>query len=284
MTVTDSGGLADTATLTISVTDLNEAPSAVAQIFNINDGTSAVGRFVAEDVDAGDSVSFTIDGTALAIDNEGRITVAEPAQFAYGRRTSATVTVTDRDGLSVSVMVHVDVNFVLEIGPGWNHVSLPVDPVANTVEEVFAEAPIIGRVLRFEGLGFARATVAESETGYWFYATRAAHIVVPGTLADNIVDFNARWSAFGAATEVQSPSRFSEIVAVIRFDVPTQRFRFVWPSATLRPGQGYWAYARNAATLDLTAAAARSSLTLIGSEDSRGQEFDEMLSSFAPER
>ncbi|MFT5126797.1 MAG: hypothetical protein ACI8W8_000393 [Rhodothermales bacterium] len=188
---------------------------------------------------------------------------------------------TDAEGLSASSSVHVDVNFVLEIGRGWNHVSLPVDPVAATMREVFADAPVLGRILQFAGFSFELAFEAKSETGYWLYSTGETAIEEPGTLADNVIEVNRLWNAIGSATEVASPSRFDSVVAVIRWDVQNQRFRFVHPADTIKPGQGYWAYAREAAVLDLSGGgrAQFDGLDLIAWGESQGNT-DELLSSF----
>ena len=106
VTVTDSGGLTDDAAVTVSLTDLNEAPTAVDAAFvlaeNSADGT-VVGTVSASDVDAGDSLSYAITGGdpagAFSIDAAtGEITVADstPARLRDHPRLQPD---RDRDGL-----------------------------------------------------------------------------------------------------------------------------------------------------------------------------------------
>ncbi|MCX5671075.1 MAG: cadherin domain-containing protein, partial [Planctomycetota bacterium] len=84
--VTDDGtpGLSDTATVTVNVTDVNEAPVVADQSFDVDENaalTTAVGTVVATDVDDGAVLSYAITagntGGAFAIDSgTGEITVA----------------------------------------------------------------------------------------------------------------------------------------------------------------------------------------------------------------
>ena len=75
VTVTDSGGLTDDAAVTVSLTDVNEAPAATDATFvlaeNSADGT-VVGTVSASDVDAGDTLSFAIRSEERRVGKECR--------------------------------------------------------------------------------------------------------------------------------------------------------------------------------------------------------------------
>ena len=123
VTVTDSGGLTDTATVTVGVTDVNEAPTAADASFTIaeNAGTNAVvGSVTASDPDAGDTISYAITGGnadgAFAIDANGQITVANGSLLDHETAPSRTltVTVTDASGLTDTATVTVGVTDVNE--------------------------------------------------------------------------------------------------------------------------------------------------------------------------
>ena len=125
VTVTDAGGLTDTATVTIGVTDVNEAPTVADAGFNIteNAGTNAVvGSVTASDPDAGDTVSYAITGGntdgAFAIDANGQITVADGTLLDHETAPSRTltVTVTDAGGLTDTATVTIGVTDVNEVG------------------------------------------------------------------------------------------------------------------------------------------------------------------------
>ena len=123
VTVTDAAGLTDTATVTIGVTDVNEAPTAADASFTIaeNAGTNAVvGSVTASDPDAGDTISYSITGGnadgAFAIDANGQITVANGSLLDHETAPSRTltVTVTDAAGLTDTATVTVGVTDVNE--------------------------------------------------------------------------------------------------------------------------------------------------------------------------
>ena len=123
VTVTDAAGLTDTATITVGVTDVNEAPTAADASFTIaeNAGTNAVvGSVTASDPDAGDTISYAITGGnadgAFAIDGNGQITVANGSLLDHETAPSRTltVTVTDAAGLTDTATVTVGVTDVNE--------------------------------------------------------------------------------------------------------------------------------------------------------------------------
>jgi hypothetical protein len=189
----------DDQSVSIAVLDGNQAPIAIDQTFAIPQTAHEVGQFQATDPN-GDTLSYAIDDPAFAIDADGLITVANSALLLYGRSHNPTVTITDPNGAVTTASVTIDIHFVLDIGVGWNFVSLPIDPDAPTIDALFAVAPIIGRVLQFDSGQYKIADSAQSEIGYWFYAARAGQLSIPGPLADNIIDFPAGWSTFGPAT------------------------------------------------------------------------------------
>ena len=123
VTVTDAAGLTDTATITVGVTDVNEAPTAADASFTIaeNAGTNAVvGSVTASDPDAGDTISYAITGGnadgAFAIDANGQITVADGSLLDHETAPSRTltITVTDAAGLTDTATITVGVTDVNE--------------------------------------------------------------------------------------------------------------------------------------------------------------------------
>ncbi|MEI6540450.1 MAG: choice-of-anchor D domain-containing protein, partial [Planctomycetota bacterium] len=112
VTATDAGGLTFTKTLTITVTDVNEAPVIDAnQQFSVDENSAAgttVGTVAYSDPDAGDTHSFTIGagntGNAFAISNTGLITVQTPAAINYEKVQAVTleIAVTDSGSPALS--------------------------------------------------------------------------------------------------------------------------------------------------------------------------------------
>ena len=170
VTVSDDGtpSLSDTATITVNVTNVNEAI-----IANDTSGTlaedaaigSAVASVTISDTDAGDSVSFAITSgntdNAFAIDTNGNITTATALDFETTPSYSLTVTATDGGGLSDSATVTISVTDIVE-GPidsdGDGHsdaLELAVGSDPNNASSVPAsyQQGLLGRWQMNEGTG-----------------------------------------------------------------------------------------------------------------------------------
>ncbi|HEY1382292.1 MAG TPA: cadherin domain-containing protein, partial [Dongiaceae bacterium] len=122
VTSTDLGGKSVTKTLTVSVTDLNEAPSGpvdgnVSANFVLE--TAAVGTAVgvaasSMDPDAGDSVTYSLSNNAgglFAIDKAtGVVTVAGTLNYDVATQHTITVSATDKSGK------HSESDFTIKVG------------------------------------------------------------------------------------------------------------------------------------------------------------------------
>ena len=120
VTVTDSGGLADTAAVTVNLTDVNEAPNMNNQGFveleNAPDGT-IVATLGASDPDVGDTRTFTIlsgnESGAFALnETSGKITVADSTQLDYETTPTFTLLVEVRDAGGLTDTATVTINLV----------------------------------------------------------------------------------------------------------------------------------------------------------------------------
>ena len=122
--VTDNGipALTGQASVTINLTDVNEAPSASNATFAINEDAAignAVGTVSASDVDAGSTLTYAIvggnTGNAFAINaSTGAITVNGPLNFETLASYSLTVEVTDNGnpGLTGQATITINLNDV----------------------------------------------------------------------------------------------------------------------------------------------------------------------------
>ncbi|MFC4992456.1 cadherin domain-containing protein [Rubritalea tangerina] len=134
ISVTDAGGLSDTATLTVDVTNVNEAPVANDTSGSVDEnqaGGVLVATVAASDVDAGDSLSYAITagnvGNLFSIDTNGQVTTTAGLDYESATSYSLTVSVTDAGGLSDTATVSVNVNDLNE-APSAN------DAVASLAE------------------------------------------------------------------------------------------------------------------------------------------------------
>ncbi|WP_254512701.1 cadherin domain-containing protein [Anatilimnocola floriformis] len=118
VSVTDSGSLSASNTVTVNLTNVNEAPTIAPQTFSVAENSAngaAVGTVVANDVDASDSKSFAItagnSSGAFAINaSTGAITVANGSLLNFEGTPSYSLTVSVTDGGSLSVSATITIN------------------------------------------------------------------------------------------------------------------------------------------------------------------------------
>ncbi len=138
VTLTDSGGLTAVELLTVTVLDVNEAPTVGPQFFTIAEDAAdgdPVGVVNASDPE-NDSLVFSLDDESdIAIDaNSGALSVAAGANLVGGSPIVLTVTVTDPSGLQDTAAITVTVTNVNRApvvnDQGFN---VPEDSAAGTV-------------------------------------------------------------------------------------------------------------------------------------------------------
>ena len=137
VTVTDAGGIIDTATITVNLNDINDAPVINDATFSVDENSangSAVGGVPVTDPDAGDSHVYSIPvgntGGASAIDNAGNITVANSAALNFETTPVFTLTVQVRDqggtGIIDTATITVNLNDIND-APVINDATFSVD-------------------------------------------------------------------------------------------------------------------------------------------------------------
>ena len=187
VTVTDAGGLTDTALITVDVTNVNEAPAAVGASGSVAEN-SAVGTTVATvtstDPDAGDNVTYAITagntGSVFTIDgNTGAVSTNAVLNYEVASNYQLAVTVTDAGGLSDTVSVSISVTDVNEVPAAANGSgSIAEDAtVGSTVATVAASDPDAGDVLSYAitGGNTGGAFLVNSSTGVITTATALDH-------------------------------------------------------------------------------------------------------------
>ncbi|WP_425409694.1 cadherin domain-containing protein [Hyphococcus sp.] len=118
VTATDRGGLSETQSFSIDISDVNEGPSDI-QLSNANiDENSAgavVGTLSAYDPDADDAVTFTVSDERFEVVG-GELKVKDGVSFDHEmlETLDVTVTATDRGGLSETQSFSIDINDVNE--------------------------------------------------------------------------------------------------------------------------------------------------------------------------
>jgi surface-anchored protein len=117
--VVDGGGLSDTATVTVTLTDVNEAPALAGASFTVPENSpagAAVGTVPGSDPDGtapDNALTYTITagnaGGAFAVGPGGVVTVAHPAALDFEATPTFTLTVRVEDGGGLSATATVTV-------------------------------------------------------------------------------------------------------------------------------------------------------------------------------
>jgi hypothetical protein len=140
-TATDDDGASDTATVSVTINPVNDAPDALDTALTTDEDTTGSVSITAVDVD-GDALTYTpTDGANGQVTCDGNVCDYAPDANVFGS-DSFTVTVTDTGGLSDTITVTVTVNSVNDV-PVAQDTSLTTDedtsitftPPADDVED-----------------------------------------------------------------------------------------------------------------------------------------------------
>lgn len=149
--VEDSGGLMDSDSFIIHLSNVNEQPVVDTATFNVNENSpngTAVGTVTANDPDEGASLTFSIfDGNTdniFGIEASGQITVTDNTLLNFEAQSSYALTIQASDGsLTGTAIININVLDVNEI-PTVNDATFPLEensPFGTSVGTVIATDP-----------------------------------------------------------------------------------------------------------------------------------------------
>jgi Ca2+-binding RTX toxin-like protein len=143
ITTTDQGGLSYSESVTITVTDVNDAPTDITisnLAVNENAGGAVIGKLSTTDQDAGDNFTYTVDDTRFEIVG-GQLELKSGVSLDHETEPTVKINVTSTDlgGKSVTKAFTVSVADLNE-GP-----SAPID--ANASANVVLETAAVGTVV-----------------------------------------------------------------------------------------------------------------------------------------
>ena len=143
VTVTDAGGLSHSETLTIGVTNQNEAPIDITVAGGSVQENAAAGTVVATlgaaDADAGSTFTYTLDdpsGLFEVVGDEIRVKAGASLDYESASSHQVTVTVTDAGGLSHSEALTIGVS-------NQNEAPIDITVAGGTVQENAAAGTVV---------------------------------------------------------------------------------------------------------------------------------------------
>ena len=208
-----------------------------------------------------DSQAFPAASLQVYESDDAGTPIADAQIFTMAERDSYTV---PADTGPVYLGIRLYLSFDLLLSTGWNHVSVPIKPLAGSFDELLGNQRS-GPVWNWnaEGRGYERARSIETKTGYWLYHTGAPRrITILGTPELEVTkELEPGWNDVGPVgpppyDPVELPLRIQTGTAadlgsqpVWEFDTTTGAYKSV---RRLTPGQAYWIEAVNAVTVDLS--------------------------------
>jgi Tol biopolymer transport system component len=263
----DAEGYSNTATVKITVNSVNDAPmwktvgSLTAEAYVGQDNLIDLRQFV-DDVDEGDTLTFTMGSGLLGVyvAEDGHTLVLTDPESAGN--ASFILTVNDGSGeeaVAGDVKLTVSVRYLhlLELTPGWNLVSLPFEPSAETCIDLVDAAT--GPVWFWKDGAYEAVTEDEKSEdylseltygrGYWFYyngeESRELSVVGDALPADTefVVDLTEDWQLLGPV----GAGEFAELPHAERRSFTSgdawewDGERYLIPEDDLlQAGRGYW--------------------------------------------
>ena len=134
---------------------------------------------------------------------------------------------------------------LLDLYPGWNLVSIPVEPADASVAVVFAPARVSKQVYGWDGQSYLEAATVAPLHGYWVYVAGSAGDLpvvceVSGTpVLDSTRALPSGWSLIGPVTNGPVPVD-ARISGIWRWDAVNGVY--CPPENGLEIGTGYWVF------------------------------------------
>ncbi|MBT4822866.1 MAG: hypothetical protein HON70_44585 [Lentisphaerae bacterium] len=139
-----------------------------------------------------------------------------------------------------------ELEWTIELAPGWNLVSVPLELSASAPEQVFG--PELPSIFSWDGSSYSVPTSIEPKNGYWIHTAGARSITVLGTRPESPNrQFTQGWNLFGcteANTQLTAPQLF----------MPIWGWGNEYEEAVeLVLGKGYWCFSTEQIDVPLTA-------------------------------
>lgn len=125
----------------------------------------------------------------------------------------------------------------LELGAGWNMVSLPVLPDDPLASSVLSDVEFY-QLVTWSGTGYTPATTFEAGRGYWLLVLEDANLTLSGTHVGSLnLTLSPGWSMIGGiSSEMLADDVFPDF-----FQLVTWTGTGYTPATVFEPGKGYWA-------------------------------------------
>jgi hypothetical protein len=168
-------------------------------------------------------------------------------QVAQNGEDETNIAVTYRVSLGTG-----DSSFTLSLDPGWNLVSLPLQPTQSDVARVFqynGQKVYSGTVWAYENGSYVAVSTVEPLKGYWVYCpfNQSVDVTVYGMRVRSAIKAKAGWNLVGVAETLNRVSTYApygasglnviSLDSISEYDPSTGVYTV---PATMEPGKAYW--------------------------------------------
>jgi hypothetical protein len=145
-----------------------------------------------------------------------------------------------------------DTSFTLSLDPGWNLVSLPLQPTQSDVDRVFqynGQKVYSGTVWAYENGTYVAVTSVQPLKGYWVYCpfSQSVDVTVYGMRVHSAIKAKAGWNLVGVAEALNRVSTYSpygasglnsiNLDSISEYDPSTGVYTV---PTIMEPGRAYW--------------------------------------------
>ena len=150
-----------------------------------------------------------------------------------------------------------DTSCTLTLNPGWNIVSLPLDPTESDVASVFqynGQKVYAGTVWAYHNGSYAAVTTVQPLVGYWVYCpvSQPVSLTVYGMRVRTPIRVKVGWNLVGVAANLDRVATYGAYAGVVDVDSISSYDPAAGVYAVptvMEPGKAYWFKATQAADL-----------------------------------
>ena len=218
-----------------------------------------------------DGTNYTMSTTALNIYRYRAANLTNGMTYTYKVYANDTTNASDNIGVSETRNVTINIttgdSFDLELGAGWNLISIPLEIDNNSINAVFPDANDGDELYAYENVSWISATyysdlpgwygdleTVEPDKGYWYSANATCTATIEGTEAGTrTVSIAEGWNLIGYTR--LNPANLSVVLSTnVTNEDELYTYNGGWISATyysdlpgwhgdiseMEPGKGYW--------------------------------------------
>ncbi len=235
--------------------------SSALQAFTIhNDGTASL-SVIGTVLSGANASAFLIESGSAPFDVSPGSTATLTVRFAPAMTGANTATLEiasndpDENPLEIALSGSgVAPTFTVDIIPGWNLLSLPLDPADRFYQSVYPGAT--DNTLFFYDNGYLSGSELSTCKGFWLQFSASQAVEISGSpITQCVIDLAAGWNMIGGVSDTVPLASVSDPDGIIDGATLYEYSGSYTPSQEIAPGKGYWILASLAGQITIASTA-----------------------------